>query len=167
MPVPFKGAPLAGFTAADLRAVVHYDPETGLFTRSSGEPAGGPHNAGYVRIHVKGQRYLAHRLAWLYMTGEWPIQEIDHINGNRADNRWANLRDTDSVGNNRNRHDYQPNKGTCYHAPTNKWNARIKVHGRHRSLGYFHSREDAHAAYVRAAREVFGAFAAIPDDVAA
>lgn len=175
MPVPFNRSMLADVDAGTLRAVLSYDPETGVFTRivatsnviRAGDVAGGHHNEGYVRISVGNRRYLAHRLAWLYMTGEWPSKEIDHINGVRSDNRWVNLREATSVENNRNRHDYHPFKGTCFHKPNGKWNARLKVNGKHRSLGYYHSREEAHAAYVRAAREVYGKFASIPEEVAA
>lgn len=166
---------LAGVDADYVRSVMSYDPETGVFTRvertsnfiRAGEAAGGPHNQGYVRISVGGNRYLAHRLAWLYMTGEWPKEEIDHINGDRSDNRWANLRRANSMQNNRNRHDYHSRKGTCFHKPNGKWNARLKVKGKYRSLGYFKTCEEAHEAYVRAARAVYGEFASIPDGVAA
>jgi hypothetical protein len=60
----------------------------------AGDVAGGANNGDrYRRIRVDNQLYQAHRLAWLYMTGEWPSNGIDHINGHRADNRWANLRE--------------------------------------------------------------------------
>src|SRR5258708_38151349 len=82
-----------------LKSELHYDPLTGLFTRLNGKPAGCLH-AGKGRIYNDLRvavlrprfQFRAHRLVWLYMTGEWPAGEIDHINGNGADNRWANLR---------------------------------------------------------------------------
>jgi hypothetical protein len=87
-------------TAARLRELLHYDPETGAWTRlvsTSNHRARVGDNAGgvtgtYVKIRVDVRQYPAHRLAWLYMTGAWPKHEIDHINGDRLDNRWCNLR---------------------------------------------------------------------------
>lgn len=86
-------------TPESLRELVKYDPDTGVFIRTvdqgrwkAGEIAGGPQNRGYLRIAVAGERHLAHRLAWLYMTGQWPQENVDHRNGVRTDNRWTNLR---------------------------------------------------------------------------
>jgi hypothetical protein len=87
-----------------LRELLSYDPKTGMFTwriRSArrvhiGDVAGGVNGRGYLTIRVDGRQYLAHRLAFLHMTGSWPKKEhIDHINMDRADNRWA-----DQVGRN-------------------------------------------------------------------
>jgi hypothetical protein len=86
-------------TAERLREILGYDPETGLFTRlvrtgriRAGEVAGTAHSRGYRSIVIDGRVYLSHRLAWLYVHGEWPPEQIDHINRNRADNRLVNLR---------------------------------------------------------------------------
>ena len=83
-----------------LRAILHYDPETGIFTRHTGPGARGRDKVGaldpegYLCIGVSGGRYRAARLAWLWMTGEWPPSgfQIDHINRNRTDDKWSNLR---------------------------------------------------------------------------
>lgn len=88
-------------TQDQLQQQLHYNPDTGVFTRLvrasnmlPGTVAGTVHaRDGYVVIRVLGAKYAAHRLAWLYMTGKWPSQEIDHINRDRADNRISNLRD--------------------------------------------------------------------------
>lgn len=84
-------------TAERVRELFRYDPETGIFTRlvdspmhraKAGETSASINSQGYAQIRVDGKRYKAHRLAWLHMTGEWPTQQIDHIDGNRANNRW-------------------------------------------------------------------------------
>lgn len=85
-------------TQTRLREVMHYEPETGEFTRLSGRrygPVGTVTEKGYLRISVLGELHYAQRLAFLYMTGEWPTAIADHENGNPLDNRWENLRDAD------------------------------------------------------------------------
>jgi hypothetical protein len=86
--------------AERLRERLRYDGGTGVFTRRvgsgharAGEIAGSVHSTGYVRIGIDGGKYTAHRLAWLYVHGVWPSDQIDHINRNRSDNRIANLRE--------------------------------------------------------------------------
>ena len=91
----------ADLTAQRLREALHYDPETGVFTWATavssktvpGARAGNQHIAGYFRIRLDGYSYKAHRLAWLYMTGAWPAECIDHINRNNSDNRFSILRE--------------------------------------------------------------------------
>lgn len=91
----------AALSHAFLLSVLAYDPATGIFRwRTKRGPNGDPHrHAGYVMadigyrlIHLNYKKYLAHRLAWFYVHGEWPEHEIDHINRDRADNRISNLR---------------------------------------------------------------------------
>lgn len=169
-------------TAAYVRSILHYDPETGVFTwrrrplehfetkRSCGTWNGryagnvaGRINIGYVDIHISNTMYLAHRLAWLYMTGSWPKECIDHINMNRSDNRFCNLREATHSENKFNRPKQSKNtsghKGVTLHKPNSKWVAKICANGKHRNLGYFDTREDAAAAYAKAARELHGEFA--------
>jgi hypothetical protein len=96
-------------TQKRLKELFCYDPETGQFTRRikvSNQHAGtiaGGYNSGYVMLRIDGKRCMAHRAAWLYMTGEWPGNEIDHINRDGLDNRFANLRDVTHEVNSLNR----------------------------------------------------------------
>ena len=151
-------------TAKRLRELLHYDPETvrvALCVRV-GDEAGGVHKtSGYRRIRVDGRTYQAHRLAWLYMTGAWPKDQIDHINGAEADNRWCNLRPAE---NSRNRANsvVQSNsnsglKGVCKSG--RKWRAYITAGGKMRYQGRFNDPEEAALAAATAAYAVFGAFA--------
>lgn len=110
-----------------------------------------------MRITLKGKDYLSHRLAWFYMTGAWPEQEIDHINGVRDDNRFANLREADRQINCQNvRKPYKNNRtGLLGVKPSlGKFVARIYVDGKERHLGTFKTPGLAHAAYVAAKREL-------------
>lgn len=72
---------------------LNYNPDTGEFTRPNGKIAGSLHKEGYHNIMIEGKKYLSHRLAWFYMTRTWPVNCIDHVNRNRTDNRWVNLRE--------------------------------------------------------------------------
>lgn len=92
-----------------LRELLYYCHETGTFTwlqtrqRSpEGSLAGHTNKVGYCVIGIDGKYYKAHRLAFLYMTGEWPKKQVDHINRNKSDNRWSNLRDVSNKDNQRN-----------------------------------------------------------------
>ena len=92
-----------------LKEILNYDPETGVFTRALNRRRWkegqimGTESCGYVSINVDYVIYRAHRLAWMYMTGEDPQTGIDHVNGNRSDNRWSNLRLANQSQNGRNR----------------------------------------------------------------
>jgi hypothetical protein len=152
-------------TAQRLRELLHYDPETGLFTRRiahyghpAGSAIGSTHNVGYVRLHVDGRSYLAHRLAWLYMTGEWPEQQVDHRDGDRANNRFENLRDvTRSVNFQNQRRARGNNKHSALLGAFKKrdrWESRIKVDGAYIRLGTFRTAEEAHTAYIEAKRRL-------------
>jgi hypothetical protein len=157
-------------TQAQLREVLYYDPETGFFTRlvrggrcPVGDVAGYVRPDGYRIIRVKGRNYRASRLAWLYMTGEWPAAYVDHINCVRYDNRWINLRPADATQNMGNARKAADNtsgyKGVCWVAYRRKWKAQIGRNGESRHLGYFDCPAAAHAAYVAAAEKRFGEFA--------
>jgi hypothetical protein len=146
-------------TQERLKEILSYDPATGEFyaklgprTRT-GNPCGHVDKNGYRRIRVDGRRYLAHRLAWFYVHGTWPAEHIDHINGEGDDNRIANLRPASRAQNRANNRGWGKSglKGAHYNRFRNYWQAYIKINGRSHWLGRFDSREDAHAAYVRAA----------------
>lgn len=155
-------------TQGCLKELLHYDPETGVFTwvapsgrrAKIGDVAGWASGRGYLGIRINRRAYYAHRLAWLYVHGAWPAQDIDHVNGVRSDNRLANLREatrSQNLANTRPRRSAP--KGTWLHRETGKWCAAITVNGRLRHLGLFASRDDAHAAYAAAANQHFGEFA--------
>lgn len=154
-------------TAQRLRELLNYDPETGLFTRkfkttkaAAGAIAGGFTGDKYWIIGVDGRRCLAHRLAWLYVYGCAPTYGLDHINGNRADNRISNLRDVPQLVNSQNRH--AAKKGRKNDLPlgvnraldlvTRPYTATIWISGERKHLGYFPTPEDAHDAYLKAKR---------------
>jgi hypothetical protein len=154
-------------TQLRLKELFLYHPETGVFVwRVSpcprvkiGDVAGGIGHTGYRQIQVNRRFYLAHRLAWLYTTALWPKDQIDHINGDRADNRILNLREATSQENNRNmkaRGSISGFKGV-YRA-RRKWRARIRINRKIKNLGYFDTREEAARAYESKAKELFGAF---------
>lgn len=93
----------------DLKALVSYNPDTGLFTRLKDGKVWGPGRDGRVVIGAGGEMFLAHRLAWFYVTGSWPKEQIDHINRDRSDNRWSNLREATQLENQQNKVAYSSN----------------------------------------------------------
>ncbi len=153
-----------------LKQVLSYAPTTGVFRWRSalnsralpGRIAGSAYSRGARIIRIDGRRYLAHRLAWLYVHGEWPADEIDHRNGNPDDNRIANLRDASCRQNSQNRKLPRNNssgfKGVSWHKKRRRWVATIMCNGRARALGRFLRKEDAAAAYDTAATELFKDF---------
>jgi len=150
-----------------LKSVLSYDPETGIFIwlvdksiRSrSGSIAGSIRKNGYRAISVSSNRCLSHRLAWLYTYGYWPNQ-IDHINGNRSDNRISNLRECTASQNSMNRGVQSNNivglKGVSRHM--NKFKSRICLNGNVKYLGIYDTPEEAHEAYKKAADIYHGEF---------
>ena len=156
-------------TADVLREHLSYDPKTGIFTRkvgtggryrtSPGDVAGSINDQGYVLISVQSDQHRAHRLAWLYMTGEWPSGEIDHKDGNRANNAWPNLRDVEATINAQNKrkamsHNKTGLLGVSWNKKDQAFTARLKVDGKYLSLGYHGTPEAAHEAYVKAKRRL-------------
>ncbi|MDE1814536.1 MAG: HNH endonuclease, partial [Thaumarchaeota archaeon] len=144
---------------------------TGIFTWlqnrgrhfCAGARAGTRLPLGYWQIYLGGKRYLAHRLAWLYMTGAFPTGHIDHINRDPSDNRWVNLRAATPSQNLANQGLSKSNKsgfkGVCWNKRKRKWQAGIRIGGKQTWLGLFSDPAQAHAAYVRAAIREFGEFA--------
>lgn len=163
-------------TVDRLRELLQYDPATGAFTwlprpledfadenrgkvwnvRWPGKVAGSPCN-GYIAISINKRLHKAHRLAFLYMTGEWPKGEVDHRNGVKTDNRWENLRDVTHQVNSQNTRAARGAAtgllGAYIEKSTGRFFSSICVDGRLRWLGYHPTAESAHAAYVAAKRE--------------
>ena len=117
---------------------------------------------GYYRIELGGRRYFAHRLAWYLHYGEWPSAMIDHINGDRKDNRIANLRLANQSQNSANAKRYSNNstgyKGVSERRP-GQFRASVRKDGKLRHLGTFSTPEAAYDAYVEAANDLHGSFA--------
>jgi hypothetical protein len=147
------------FTADELHKLLHYDPATGVFTwrvsrghLKAGRVAGSIHSVqGYVFIEVGDRlhrhRYPAHRLAWFYVHGRWPKNQIDHVNRNRADNRISNLRECSNGQNEANSAAAKGRllKGSYRHR--RKWQAKIKFGGKLHYLGTFENHQDAAMSY--------------------
>jgi len=139
-----------------LKQHLSYDPSTGFFTRlvaksnavKVGDIAGSKDKNGYITLMVKGKLYKGHRLAWLYTHGNWPIYEIDHINGKKDDNRLCNLRDVEKWVNQHNRGANKTNtsgfKGVCRKGK--KWSAVISINKKTHWLGVFETAELANTA---------------------
>jgi hypothetical protein len=159
-----------------LKSAVHYDPETGVFTwlsrpdkelawnnKLAGKIAGWDKD-GYRQIAINNKKFYSHRLAWLYMTGKMP-REIDHIDMDKSNNKFANLREVTSVQNQLNRRKHRDNKsgykGVFFSSQKRKWQARIAVNKKDFHLGFFKTPELAHAAYCKAAKKYHGEFARV------
>jgi hypothetical protein len=163
-------------TAGEVHMALAYDPDTGSLVwkrrancspqwngRFAGKEAGYILRHGYRLIEINNQPFLAHRLVWLIFYGEWPSYEIDHMNGIRADNRIANLREATREENGRNQKKHKDGrsrfKGVSWAKWAGRWEANIRLCGKKKRLGYFVSEEDAADAYNAAAAESYGEFA--------
>lgn len=160
----------ADLTAEYVRSILHYNRRTGVFKWRKmlspnglvGTVAGGVQLDG-IRIGIKNKGYFAHRLAWLYVTGEWPKFEIDHKDTDQYNNCWNNLRDATSSQNQCNHKVHANNKcgvkGICFIQRTQKWMASIGKDKKVYDLGQFSTAEEARQAYQNAAKKLHGAFA--------
>lgn len=147
----------ANLTATLLREDFHYDPDTGVFTRlrssggiKAGAISGSVNSDGYLDIRVLGKLYRAHRLAWLYMTGEWPSGVIDHRDHQKTNNKYANLRDVTHAVNLQNQIRARSDShlgvlGVIRSGP--KFRAEISVDGKSRHIGSYDTPEQASEAY--------------------
>jgi len=152
----------AKLTQELVKTLLHYDPETGIFRwRASssrhiaGDIAGTPIKAGYLKISINGVSYYAHRLAWLYVHGSWPIGNIDHEDETGSNNRLSNLRPATKSENAQNiRLAHRDNEagllGVLRVPYNNKWAAQICINGKRKHLGCFLTPQEAHAAYLNA-----------------
>lgn len=155
---------MADLTSDRLRHVLRYEPETGKFfwqqpaahRRLPGDEAGCPSKDGRIRIRIDNQLFYRYRLAWLYMTGSWPQQKVDHINGDQTDDRWTNLRDVSQSVNCQNRQAASKNnKSGLLGVETTqdgKFRASIRIAGKRIRLGTYPSAQEAHVEYMRAKR---------------
>lgn len=147
-----------------LRELAYYCPETGKFThlhskgrKKAGMSAGSLRRDGYVYVMFDGFRGMAHQFALLYVTGEWPTQEIDHMDGNKANNAFANLRQVSRRANTENKRTAKRTSttgllGVVRHR--DKFVAKIVHAGKRTHLGVFETPEAAHEAYVQAKRRL-------------
>jgi len=151
-------------TQSELKKLLHYNPETGIFTKPVSKRSnksglttvvGSKHHSGYLSIKIKNKAYQIHRLAYLYMKGYIP-KFVDHINHIRDDNRWINLRAVSKQGNAQNQSMYSSNKsghtGVNWCKTSNRWKAQISINKKGTHIGHFVDLSDAIAA--RKAAEV-------------
>jgi hypothetical protein len=151
-----------------LLELFDYDPQTGTLRHGlrrpprfrRGEIATRKDSHGYLNVSVRGQSHKAHRIVWFLERGEWPQDELDHINGKRDDNRIGNLRAATHLENSQNRTAQANNKsgflGVSWKASRGKWRAQITADGKKHMLGYFDTAEDASRAYLEAKERLHG-----------
>lgn len=153
-----------GSVIGRIRECLHYAPETGLLHWIKptnrrirvGAIAGSTSADQYVRIKLDGRNYLAHRLAFVLMNGDWPEDEVDHRNRESSGNQWSNLRPADRSGNNHNRSSPRASRGLppgIQERPSGRFTARIKSHGISTCLGTFDDPNQASTVY-QAAKSV-------------
>jgi hypothetical protein len=155
-------------TQERLREIMNYSPDSGVFTwkeRKKGrrfhKAVGSPNAGGYLCVLIDYKSYRLNRLAWFYMTGQWPQEEVDHKNGDRIDNRWKNLREASRLMNLENQRKARSDN-SCGKLGVSKrrgnrvkpWQATIQTCKRQIHLGYFATSEEAHQAYIKAKRQV-------------
>ena len=142
-----------------VKQLLSYDPETGIFVRlkSCKGKVGRITTNGYMDIGLDYKRYQAHCIAWVYMTGEYPVLDIDHINHIRTDNRFINLRQVTRTENMKNSKRSKANSsgftGVYWDTTNQKWSSQIVVNGKQKSLGRFFCKIEAIAARIRANKE--------------
>jgi hypothetical protein len=159
------------FTFDYINSKLRYDPKTGLLfwkIYKSGKylntPAGTLFKSGYIMIKHKNCFLRAHRIAWLLTTSKWPLKDIDHINGNRSDNRLTNLREASKSQNAQNSKIRKDSRsgitGVYIHKGIkNNWRVRITINSKTKNLGYFNVLEKAKKVRQQAEKKLFGNFA--------
>lgn len=171
-PIPEASKPL---DLEHVRRVLAYEADSGKFIwleskRSDriGQSAGARNKYGHIVIRVGRYGYMAHRLAFFYLNGEWPTGEVDHINGDPSDNRLSNLRIVRKSENLQNR--YRAKRGASggllgVKRCGRRWVAAITLNYKTKYLGCFGSPEEAHDAYLCAKRDIhpFGEIAKRPE----
>ena len=154
-----------------LKSILDYDCETGIFKwKVSNSPrvkigdiTGCLHHTGYLFIRINKKQYLAHRLAWLYVNGNWPKDMIDHIDGIRNNNKISNLRQASRTENQQNSKLSKRNtsgiKGISWHKASKKWQVAFKINGKSKTFGYFNDLELAELVVNEARLKYHGNFA--------
>ena len=146
-------------TQGRLKELLHYDVETGRWTwlqsyhkRRLGADAGSIYESGYRYLTIEGKAYRSARLAWFYVHGGWPVGVMDHLNGDRDDDRLANLRVVSVRENTQNKRIHREGRlyGCSFHKPLQKWKAAIQVDKVVKHLGYFATEREAHECYLAA-----------------
>ena len=156
-------------TQDELKALMHYDPETGVFTHlqsrgkgRAGQTVGKVNVHGYVEMRVFNRLFGAHQLAFIYMTDRYPQRPmtVDHINGDKTDNRWCNLRIADYYGQSWNTGPHKTNKSGLKGAwpckTTGRWISMLEMDRKRIWIGRFDTAEDAHKAWINTARNLRG-----------
>jgi len=157
------------FGLLEFKKVLNYNSKIGKFIRripinqfKVGGIAGSINNKGYIKIKVCGKNVAASHLAWLYAYGGWPSKQIDHINGDKADNRICNLREATNLENCRNRGNLKSNisgyKGVGFRTRAGMYEVRASFGGKRVYLGSFKTVEEGAAAYSKFASANYGEF---------
>jgi HNH endonuclease/AP2 domain len=162
----YQGIDKNNITQEILKYLLNYNPETGIFTckckygkNNIGDIVGASTTLGYISIMLNYKKYLAHRLAWLYVYGVLPDKHLDHIDGIKNNNKITNLREATRSQNQQNQNKAQVgNKsgylGVSWCNQKKKWKAEISKNRKHSQLGFFNCPKEAHQAYVQAKREL-------------
>lgn len=149
-----------------LKEYLSYDPVTGVFVwlRKTGckvvvGSRAGSYGPTYAEVGILGVNYRLHRLAFLYMEGRFPLNDVDHIDGDKKNNSWNNLREVDRSKNELNKHEASAGKRSCkfrgvFRSSGGRWFSRIKSDGVLRHLGTYDTQEEAYQKYVEAKRTV-------------
>lgn len=158
-------------TQSELKELLDYNPDTGVFTWKKTvnsravilSAAGNQDYNVYIRITIYKKKYAAHRLAFLYMTGEWPKEVVDHINQIKNDNRWTNLREATVSQNNINSKKQKNNKsgyrGVYWYNKNQRWRVQIKYKSKYITLGSYTDIKEAAEVYKKKALELYGDYA--------
>jgi hypothetical protein len=157
-------------TQDELKNLLYYCQETGVFICKKargrlkvGDISGNKMHDGYMRMIINNKHYSCHRIAWLYVYGNFPKNQIDHINGIKDDNRICNLREATASQNAINKGLTKKNtsklKGITYIKKSNKWQAQARLNNKSNYLGLFESKEKAYKAYCNFSKKYHGEFA--------
>jgi hypothetical protein len=169
-----------GISISALQERFGYDPETGvvffkndvrsgrenrMLIARAGDRAGYVAPIGYRYVSFQKVRLLEHHVVWALMTGDWPRKQLDHINRQKADNRWENLRECNGVENAANTAKSSRNtsgfKGVSYFKPAKLWAAQIMYNGQKSHLGYYRTPEAAYEAYKAEHSKIHGEFSCV------